>query len=430
VKILLLFALAAAGSAQEDSNQVLSKIKERVADQLSKTVNYACTETLARTYFRPLGAISPACGTMPAPGDRKQFARDQLRLDVAVSKEELYSWHGENNFSAKRISDIVETGPISSGGFVGYLQNIFLAQGIHFTYNGILSSNRVQQHAFTFEVPKGASQYSVSTGAKYQVVPFHGLFTARVDNFELLSLKVIPDEIPFGSNICSVQTEIFYQLASISGRSALIPDSFELVIDDDQHEYTVSRAQYRNCHEFRAESTLHFDYSDSPATAGPASAAAQSMLPSGIKMRLALSTPLSDESSYAGDSVSAVLLEPIKIPGAEGTIPRGVQVRGVITRFEERLEPSDQYFLKIVFQRITDGNRTYVFNAVHKPAGKEMDKIASLWGGFLPKQIMFELTQGTMIIPGKHLRLDERFKGEWETSAIVAKPGADASKGR
>jgi hypothetical protein len=360
--------------------------------------------------------VSATCQSGSPAANRKQFARDQLRLDVAVAKDELYSWHGENNFSSKQISDIVETGPISSGGFVGYLQNIFLGAGIRFTYAGI-SSSPGKEYKFTFSVPKTSSQYSILTGTKFEVVPFHGSFSARADNFELLSLTVIPEEIPFGSNICSVETEVNYRLAPISGHSALIPDSFDLRIDDDQHQYTVSRGQYRECHEFRAESALRFDYSDSSSGGAVTSTTVQEHLPPGIKMRLSLAAALDDETSYAGDPVDAILVDPVRVPGTGEVIPRGTRTHGVITGFESRFEPSDHFFLKIVFERISYGNRTYSFYAVHKPSGKEMDKITSLFGGILPKAIMAQLTGGVIIIPGKHVHLDQRYKGEWETAA-------------
>lgn len=416
MKFFALLLAFTALSAGDDPEQILQQIKHTVAEQLSKTANYACTETLVRSYFRPIGPISAACQTSSPAADRKQFARDQLRLDVAVAKEELYSWHGENNFSSKRISDIVDTGPISSGGFVGYLQNIFLGKGIRFTYTGISSSEERKEFGFTFSVPKMSSEYSILTGNKFEVVPFHGAFSATTDNFELLSLTVIPEDIPFGSNICSVETEVHYQLAPISGRAALIPDSFDLRIDDDQHVYTVSRGQYRDCHEFRAESALRFDYSDS-IPRGTVASTVQEHLPPGIKMRLSLAAPLNDERNYAGDPIDAILLEPIKIPGSGEVIPRGTRVHGVITRFESRFEPSDHFFLKIVFERITYGNRTYVLYAVHKPTGKEMDKITFLFGGILPKAIMAQLNDGVIIIAGKHLNLDQRYKGDWETAA-------------
>lgn len=404
----------------DDPAQVLQRIRHNVLQQLSKSANYSCTETLVRSYFRTVSPVTSACQAGPAP-ERKQFARDQLRLDIAVSKDaELYSWHGENNFSSKRVSDIVETGPISSGGFVGYLQNIFLGNGIHFTYTGSSSVNGVRFDHFDFVVLKPESSYTILTGPEYQVVPFHGSFSAGTSDFELVTLKVVPDEIPFGSNVCSAETEIHYQLAPISGRSALIPESFQFTIDDDQHIYIVSRGEYSQCHEFRAESTLRFDAADSESSAGPVDIKPPERVPAGLTMHVSLTTPLNDRDSYAGDPVDAVLLTPVKLPGSSDTIPRGARLHGVITQLDARFEPSDHFYLKIVFERITSGDRSYVVRAVHKPTGKEMDKVSSLFGRILPKQIMKQLNTGTMIVLGKHLEIDQRFKGEWQTIAIAA----------
>ena len=417
--LLLLAAMACAGA--EDPEEILRQVKKNVSEQIAESANYACTETLIRSYFRPITALSAACGPASPPPQRKQFARDQLRLDVAVSKDaELYSWHGENQFSSNRISDIVETGPISSGGFVGYLQNIFLGKGIEFTYTGTSSLNGKQLFNFDFVVSKEASAYTILVGTEYQVVPFHGSFGASGGNFELVTLKVVPDEIPFGSNMCSAQTEIHYQLAPISGRDALIPESFQFTVDDDQHVYIVSRGQYQQCHEFRSESTLRFDYSDAESHSGVLPAGITERVPAGVTLHLALTTPVNNDNSYAGDPVDAVLLAPVKLPGASGEIPRGARVHGVITQFDSRLEPSEHFFLKIVFERITAANKSYTLLAVHKPSGKELDKITPLFGGIVPKPVMIKLNEGMMIIPGKRLDLDQRFKGEWRTVALAS----------
>jgi hypothetical protein len=418
-------------SGADDPDQILEKIRENVAGQLAKSANYSCTETLVRSYYRLAGPVPMSCQSpSPAPA-RKQFAHDQLRLDIAVSKDaELYSWHGENDFSSKRVSDIVETGPISSGGFVGYLQNIFLGHGIRFSYTGDSSLDGKPAYDFDFVVTKPHSSYTVLTGSEYQVVPFHGSFAASAADLQLVRLKVIPDDLPFGSNLCSAQTEINYQLAPISGRAALIPESFELSVDDDQHIFTVSKGQYQQCHEFRAESTLHFDFGDGGASSTPVEAKPVRRIAPGALMHLSMITPINDQNSYAGDPVDAVLLAPVQLPDSQDMLPQGAKLHGVITQFDMRFEPADHFYLKIVFDRATAGNQSYVLRAVHKATEKEMNKISSLFGGIVPKQIMKELKNGTMVIPGKRLTLGDRFKGEWDTVAIEAHERSDSDSAK
>ncbi|MBV8550283.1 MAG: hypothetical protein JOY54_03205 [Acidobacteriaceae bacterium] len=407
--------------AADDPQQVLEEIRQKVQQQLSKSANYACTETLYRNYFLSTVPLSAACAAKSSPAQRKEFAHDRLRLDIAVSENaELYSWRGENNYSSKQIDEIVQSGPISSGGFVGYLQNIFLGKDIEFRYTGRSTANSVETFHFEYTVPKAASQYEIIMPNGRSVVPFHGSFSASAASLELVSLKVIADDIPFGSNICSAETEVTYQLLPISGRTELIPATFELSLDDDEHMFTVSRGEYSHCHEFRAESTLRFDYSDTTALPSAARSAVVERLPAGLVLKVSLATPIDEETSFTGDPVDAVLASPLKIPRTGETIPRGARLHGVITQLESRSQPGNHYFVKIVFERLTWGERSYLLRAIHKPSDKEIDHMSSPYGGVLPKSYSRQINDGVLIITAGHLHLDQRFTGDWRTTPIAA----------
>jgi hypothetical protein len=91
------------------------------------------------------------------------------------------------------------------------------------------------------------------------IVPFHGSFEADASTFELIRLKMTADKIPMGLKICRAESEVSYQMANIFGVRTMIPESFELQVDDDTHVHTVSRGEYSRCREFRAESKVRFD---------------------------------------------------------------------------------------------------------------------------------------------------------------------------
>ena len=292
-QIGILLSLAVLCRAAEDSTKILEQIRSGVGAQLAKAANYACVETITRTYYVSRHLLSASCQATSPLADKTEFATDRLRLDIAVSDgAELFSWHGENHFSSKNVSEIVETGPISSGGFIGYLQNIFMAGGIQFTYQGQSSSNGIDIHNFNYKVPKSVSGYNILTPNGKIVVPFHGSFSASAASLEILSLTVVADDIPFGSNICSAETEVKYQLAQISGRAALIPESYRLSMDDDTHLFTISRGEYSSCHEFRAESSLRFDYTDAGTSSIAKEPPPREQLPPGLILRIKLATLL------------------------------------------------------------------------------------------------------------------------------------------
>src|SRR4051794_3403859 len=128
---------------------------------------------------------------------KQPYLRDRLRLDVAVSEgREIFSWHGGKSFSSKGIGDVVRSGPISSGSFIGYLQNIFFNSGVQIRFAGHTSRTGEDSYIFDYVVPRGSSRYQIANGKKRWVVPFHGRFTGSGTNFELTSLQITADEVP------------------------------------------------------------------------------------------------------------------------------------------------------------------------------------------------------------------------------------------
>ncbi|MBV9157339.1 MAG: hypothetical protein JO097_13830 [Acidobacteriaceae bacterium] len=414
----------------DNSSEILKNVRETVAARIKRSANYTCVQTIDRSYFVSAKDLLPGCAFESQTPIRKEIMHDRLRLDVAVSKgQEIYSWHGENQFSTSAIDSVVRTGPISSGGFVGYLQNIFLNAGVQFTYTGESLNNQESVYGFTYTVPLPVSHYHVQAKQGSLAVPFHGSFSAFTKNFELASLEVIADKIPDASDLCSIDTEMNYQVAHISGTDALIPALFSLRIDNSSHVYTVSRNEYSQCREFRGESTLRFDDADSAKQSAPVSAAPTEWLPAGLMLHIALRTPIDEKTAYTGDPVEGVLLESVKVSGDKTTIPKGASLKGLITRLEDRYEPERHYYIKIEFDRLSFGNAAFLLHAVHRPSGKEAEKLYFLYGEPLPLSITDQLRNGTIIFDSRHLRLDRRFSGLWETLPPAAEAVA-ATSGR
>ncbi|MGA8028158.1 MAG: hypothetical protein WB992_13525, partial [Bryobacteraceae bacterium] len=259
------------------------------------------------------------------------------------------------------------------------------------------------------------SHYHVNAQSGNPLVPFHGSFSVNSASFELTSLTIVADSVPTDSNICSAETDIKYQNVNMSGREALIPKSFDLLIDDVKHIYTISRSEYSQCREFRGESTIRFDDPAAGAAPAPTPIAATEWLPAGMVLHVGLRTPIDEKKAYTGDPVEGVLLDPVVIPGSGKAIPKGASLSGIITKLEERYEPEKHYAVRIEFQRLAFGNRAFLLRASHKPSRKEGDKLYFLYGEPLPAVITEQLEEGTMIFDARHFRLGQRFSAEWET---------------
>ncbi|MDQ2713006.1 MAG: hypothetical protein M3Y24_12400 [Acidobacteriota bacterium] len=219
-----------------DAHVLLENIRRKVVEQLSRSANYTCIETIDRTYYRDMRRPSAACEGVDEVW-RQEMMHDRLRLNVAVSKGgEIFSWRGENNLSTSKVDKIVQGGPISSGGFVGFLRNVFTVPGVKFTYRGESKEDHAVSERFDYAVGEAISLYRVEgAGNQSAIVPFHGSFSANASTLELNRLEIIADKIPMGLRICSADFGVHYQIAAILGNNTLIPASFDLRIQDQTH---------------------------------------------------------------------------------------------------------------------------------------------------------------------------------------------------
>jgi hypothetical protein len=388
-------------AAAQEPAEILGRIRHNVDAQISRSANYTCVSTIEREYYVTSSA-GQACTNLPIK-DRKLSLRDRLRLDVAVSRRaEIFSWHGENNFTSGSVAEVVRGGPISSGGFIGYLMNIFAEPNIQISY--VSESN----HAYNFQynVPLADSKYQILTSKGYARIPFHGSFSADPGTFQLKELVVTGDDFPAVSDICFAESRVGYQITQISGSDSLIPAQSVLTIGNRVSSmFTESRGSYSECREFKGESTLVFDTTGSPSKAAPSPPVATQKLGAGKLLRIKLTTPIDDRTSFTGDRVEGVV---------EGPWQKAI-VRGVITELLTRYDPTLHYRLKIEFEQMTADGQVYSFRALHKPTGKEANKLYFLFGPNLPVDALQEISQGTMIFYAKHLRLKPGFTGEWET---------------
>ena len=110
-----LYLLVCVCTAAQEPAEILGRIRHNVDAQISRSANYTCVSTIERNYY-VISSASQACSSLLVK-DRKLSLRDRLRLDVAVSRQaEIFSWHGENNFTSGSVAEVVRGGPISSGG--------------------------------------------------------------------------------------------------------------------------------------------------------------------------------------------------------------------------------------------------------------------------------------------------------------------------
>lgn len=418
--VAVLFVLPLCGASADSPAEVLARVTQNVAARIRQSANYTCVQTIDRSSFVNELRVRSGCGAEPHIGDRKEIMHDRLRLDVAVSEDrEIYSWHGENRFVSSKISDVVGTGAISSGGFVGFLRNIFTVSGVQFQYSGKSEVNDTSILFFSYTVPLSASGYHVVAHHGMPIIPFHGSFGVNAANYQLTSLEVIADSLPNDTDMCSAETDMDYQILNISGSPALIPASFLLRIDSVEHIYSVSRNEFSACREFRGESTLLFNSSDAAQPMSIGRKLANQRLPEGLTLRIGLRTPIDDHTSYTGDRVEGVLLHPLHLPNTNTTIPKGAVLHGVITLLEFHEEPWKYYMISVQFERLDDGPDSFQLRASPITSRNTFDQLGSVYRGGLPRFIADQCARGVFAVRSPHVHLDKHFSAEWITRKVL-----------
>lgn len=381
----LLFLFAPLSLAAQEWKPTLDQIRENIKSQLEKTTNYTCVETVERRYWQ-LPTDQNTCSEPLARPTVATTVTDRLRLDVAVAEDsEIFSWHGESKFTSSDVSDVVKEGPAASGSYVGYLKNVFMTDGVNFTYDGKSTVAGREIHRFSFTVDRVASRFLIDK----ILVPFHGEFLADANTLRLLSMTLIPDEMPITNGLCALHTTVEYTADS----ALLIPSVVVLRIGHSTHLLTENYTQYSNCRAFGSESTIRFDGADTPSQAAPAQMGPPEDLPPSLEMRIALKNSINDEIAYVGDALEGALVHAVHLgPGNSVVIPAGTPVHGVIKMMQTRSLPKPSYYVKLEFDRFTFQGKTYSFHARNR-----------------------SLPDGVAIFKGEHFNLGSHYAADYVT---------------
>jgi hypothetical protein len=144
----------------------------------------------------------------------------------------------------------------------------------------------------------------------------------------------------------------------MAGSQLLLPQLTLLKLWDNDGSRYENRTTYSACRAFQSESVLR---TDSEPTAAPtvANSAPESSfsIPPGIVVRIALLSPINEESSFAGDAIEGEITEPLRAPDGKILAPQGALVRGRIVRLEQNLQPSHYFTLGLRFDTLrVDGH--------------------------------------------------------------------------
>jgi hypothetical protein len=396
--VVLLAACVWGQSLSDEANAVLARAREHVLHTTTRLPKYVCQETINRTYLSPTHAIFPRAGVCPAILGKdnpkmRTLATDRLRLDVAVSEGgELDSWPAASNFDSRSISDIVTSGPISTGAFGINLMQVFENAGAKFELTGVESEDGSRVFLYHYTVPVETSHYMVWTLDGIQrKTAYSGDFDVVEQTGELERLKIETGLLPVEAGMCRAQTTNFYHRVTVGDGEFLIPLRSILRTIRLDGTATESVTTFSSCHEYGAESTIRFDQDDDTGAAGPAGAATHSgqPLPWGAEVVLKLDSSLDTDTMAAGDIVWARIAAPVRKPKSKAVaLPAGVRVRGRVIQALHSIAANQGFDIVLEFDRYELDRATVPFDAVLKPgrvrlAGTEVSFHPAEGGGKL-----------------------------------------------
>src|ERR1700733_2749387 len=206
-RLALFVSLSVALLAQDDPQDLLMRVSQRIRDTVDRLPKYVCTLTIDRAEYQPNSVLPTySCDSLVAEkraanSKRRPFASDRWRLDAAIgtsheifgTTNEMYSWVGDNRFDNRGLFDLVRQGSISSGSFSTLLVSIFGEDRASFSYDGDLTVDGRLIAEFGFRIPLEKSNYVYLFGrdrSGHARAGAEGTFLVDPKTFDLVRLTV------------------------------------------------------------------------------------------------------------------------------------------------------------------------------------------------------------------------------------------------
>ena len=367
----VLILAAARGQAELDPGVVLERASAHLQAMTRRLANYACIETVERSYYEPPPDPPPSCSQIQAARERhtappRLESSDRLRLEVTVSEgHEIHAWPGATRFDTRDVDQIIHQGPIGTGAFGTHLIGVFDNPAVDFQFVGEKPDGARTLLEYNYRVSAQASRYRVKTGAAWQTVPYQGTFLVDAESLDLRRFTVEAAPLPPSTSMCRLESALDYRRVRIGDGDVLLPRQGRLTIVMASARETGNVTTFGECREYQAESAMRFDSGSEVDGAVPRPVVRAAVpLPIGLPIVLALAAPIDTATAAAGDPVSARVVKPVGRPASsEILIPAGAIVQGRLTRLERHLLPQPYFLIAMSFNRLVHGDVSSPFAA-------------------------------------------------------------------
>jgi len=372
--VIAIAALAckAMAAAQIDQEQLLEMAIDRVKTNTHALSRLTCEEHTSRWFYvgsskganaqrqtasqkTTSDAFLPALLTSIFQG-RDLLWSDRLRVELSLfDGKDMFSWPGGNTFDSD-IDNLISNGATLSGILGPFDVSVLLndADPSSFRYQDTVTAFGKTLVRYAYKVPVQKSHLIISDLAEKRVpVPYEGFFLVDASTGDLRRLCVELNDFPQNTNLSLGAVATDYGAHTIGDTVAFVPVSSTMRLLFKQGALAVNAMQYVDCHQFQAESTLHFN--GVPEASGGTQKSISERLPTIPKNRvvkLALSTAIDSHTASTGDLVQAHVVKSLKGKDGEILIPAGALVRGRILRLVQYAPPYNSVQLILKFDQI------------------------------------------------------------------------------
>jgi hypothetical protein len=376
--LLMLLNVSFQVEGQDNPNDLLTRVSQRILDSVDRLPKYVCTLTVDRAIYRRSGPPIHTCegvqGREKGGHLGRLFASDRLRLDVAIGKirgafgtsSEMYSWVGENRFDDQGLFDLVRQGAISSGSFSTLLISIFGEDRASFSYNGnrTLDGRVLAEFAYRVPLEKSNYLYLFANNQRSVRTPMEGTVLVDPKTFDLVRLT-IHRTLPPEADACATSQDLDYGRVRFGDNDFLLVEQgrFDVLSLNDEMENHIV---YSACHEFTGESTLTFDppLDSSPSPSGQGDSAASGFaLPPDLPFQLVFLDPIDTATTAVGDPIRAKLAAAIRSRSSEVLAPAGAVVLCRIMKARRNYGRNASFELAVKVESLVVGGKSQDFRA-------------------------------------------------------------------
>jgi hypothetical protein len=340
--LIFLSCLAVAQTELPAGVLILSRIRQKMSQNLSRLPDYICVETIVRAQraaesspFRPV---------------------DTVRVEVLhVDDRELYSWPGEKKYQDS-LGLLIAGGTTSSGEFALHARSIFLGDS-QSTYFGEEMVRGRRALRYDYRIGLLSSGMTLGYAGFHGRVATRGSFWVDPETFDLLRFDVhaeqIPPDLPYSGAISTVD----YGRVRIGDSETLLPQSAEVVLNNNSGAASRNHLQFSQCRGYGARSEIRYDAELSATPAPKLDQPVEIDLPADLRLGMQLEQELNSNGAAEGDLITARIETAVKKKNVV-LIPAGALVRGRIRRLETYHQPRPHFIVGLEFLEISfDGKR-------------------------------------------------------------------------